>query len=331
MKIYLIRDVAFEQEIFDEIYLFLKSTTGELKFIISDEQIETITPSSHDSYFERCNKFRKENKIKKSDIVIFLSTTSYSNYFSLPDFKNNIYVKVSGWENYVDSQIRYPISIEIATNIFHLLMFKSETDVQQKTHMNEDRGCLNDYHLKTDGVVKKLKTTDLCDDCLKLLNPYIISPNIVEQIFEIADKGSVALKKVKRYLNTFDALELQIKDNHTKLYFQEPLNHALPLSPIQMTLYKYLLLNEEGVKAQHLFDIKKELFDIYFVGKISTQNKEDSETSIENLCLNASTPVSNINAKLTQALPSSIAEQYKIQNINGTYIITVDRKLVKGL
>ncbi|MBC8265408.1 MAG: hypothetical protein H8E84_00400, partial [Flavobacteriales bacterium] len=232
MKIHLIRDTYLQEEIYNEIVSFLNDSNGLMKFVGSEETYEEVKPKSHQDYYDVCNAFRRANTIKEKEIVIFLSSTSFSNFFSLTDFKKNIYVKTTSWKNFVDSQIRYPIIIEIVTNILHLLMFDDLEDVQQKTHMNKDRGCLNDYNQKLDGVKLRLKSPDLCDDCLDLINPKLISYNVLEQIFEIVDKSSIALKKIKRYFASIDLVELEIKKHHTKLYFKDPLNHTLRIPPI---------------------------------------------------------------------------------------------------
>lgn len=331
MKIHLIRDTYLQEEIYNEIVSFLKDSNGLMEFKNCDQEFEIVNSKFQQSYWDVCNSYREEKKLKGNEIVVFLSSTSYDNFFSLPDFKNNIYVKTRGWENFVDSQIRFPIVIEIVTNIFHLLLFDSLEGLQQKTHMNDDKGCLNDYTLRLTNVRLKMKTPDLCDDCMELLKPEFISPNIVEQIFKIADKASVEMRKVKRYINAFVSVDLHLKKYQTKLYFKDPLNHTLRIPPIPFTLYKYLLLHPDGVVAQNIFSIKEELFEIYYKGKISKNTEKKSINSIENLCYKTSESVSTINALISKSLPSSIAEQYKIQNIKGRYIITLDRDLVKGI
>jgi hypothetical protein len=331
MIIHLIRDKGFKEVIYNEVFEILNNSTGELKFKKWDNELDIISPKSHQDYFNVCNSFREENELN-DDIVLFLSSTSLNNYFSLPDFSNNIYVKVSGWEDFVESQIRFPIAIEIVTNIFHLLMFDSLEDLEKKTHLHENRGCINDYTLNLKDVNLKMKTPDLCDDCLKLLiNPKIISYNVVEQIFEIADKSSIELRKVKRYLSTFDTLEMEVKNDSTDLYFQTPVNHTLHLPPIEFALYKLLLIHNEGVIAQNIFNVRNELFEIYFSSGITKKDREASKLAVDSLCFNASVPVSKINKKLSKSLPSSIAKQYKIQNINGSYIVAVNRNLVIGI
>jgi hypothetical protein len=336
MKIHLIRDKGFKEVIYNEVFEILNNSTGELKFEKWDNELDIISPKSHQDYFNVCNSFREENKLK-NDVVLFLSSTSFDNYFSLPDFSNNIYVKVSGWENFVESQIRFPIAIEIVTNIFHLLMFDSLEDLKKKTHLHENRGCINDYTLNLKDVNLKMKTPDLCDDCLSLLSNNTISPNIVEQIFVIAEQASIELRKVKRYLASFDTVKLEIIERHTKLYFQSPINHAVKLEPVEFAFYKYLLQNESGVKPKDFQNYEgvshferqelNKIIDVVF--EIYQSIYGVDRNTIKNLFTNELMTVkSNINKKLKNSLPKKIYKSWEIVNENGTYKLKIDRDLL---
>ena len=98
------------------------------------------------SIFEKCNDYRKKNKIRRTDGVVLL--TNYSNdqnWFSGidPSGDLNYFVHTDQWELYIPSDPIFPIAYEIMASILRGKMFDNYSELNKYIHENP-RGCMND-------------------------------------------------------------------------------------------------------------------------------------------------------------------------------------------
>jgi len=333
MKIHLIRDIDIKEETYNEVVSFLNNSNGLMKFVGSEETYEEVKPKSHQDYFDVCNEFRKDNKIKETEIVVFLSATSH-HYFGLPDFINNIYVKTSSWSNYLDSEVRFPIINEIVTNIFHMLLFNDLNDLQRETHMDEDRGCLNDYNLNKKGVVKRMKHPKVCDDCMKLIEERKLFPAILSQIFEIVKTVSISFDNIQKHLKSLQPSTLIINGSD-KLYLPD-YNYHLGLSGIDKVAYIFFLKHQEGVRLKDIVDYKEEVKQIFCKHVNYYEDKSKDDLTVSNFCdythSSQRDRVRKIKTEFENILGSALAKHYiLLKGDEDKFRITIDRELVEGL
>ena len=235
MKIHLSRTKGYESSTLRKVWELLVLQEGPMKFYTIERPIIfEENEFEWDDLFASLKDCRTQNEIPANDILITLTELSNNrNWFSAPaeDGSNNIFIHGKGWGNFIYSDSIYPIAYEVVASILQRLLFKNELDL---VHTHDPAiGCMNDMCSWKPDVTFKLRTGDICQDCLQWAKDSGIGDDIMQQAISI-----FSLVRQKMLFSTSIQLQNEF-DSHL------PFNVAITKRKISSTsepLRKFLFL-----------------------------------------------------------------------------------------
>ena len=126
----------------------------------SYSRIERLEQYSWDDLLAPCKKYRKKHDLKKEDIVILLTDIgNHRNWFTGYDESgaSNFFVHTQMWDYYIDGDIRYPISYQIATLLLKNRMFQTPKQLFSSFHKTS-RGCMMYFCERKEEITLKMRT-----------------------------------------------------------------------------------------------------------------------------------------------------------------------------
>jgi hypothetical protein len=335
LKVYILSDTEANKELGGEVMKLLKKSKGPLSYKTSSLEIKEDTQRVMEfvDLFDICNNFRETTKaVKPKDFVILLSPNpNIKNWFSAPDFKNNIFVHTDGWDMYCKQEPKFPIAHEIISNIVHSKLFENNEDLWEGVHY-DTLGCINDYCVKKEQVIEKLKSGDVCEACkIKINDTFEDSPGFPGQIGSTLHSISKAFTRLAGIVAQKPLSRIEI--NGTKeLKFTDYNNKELQLSAICKVVYILFLKHQDGLNYNQIPDMSVEIRNLYFNHLTSRRGRNQIEITIDKMCKPLEDPdygkslngtVTNINKALKNCLGEDLAEQYLIVRDPDTFVHSI--------
>jgi hypothetical protein len=249
---------------------------------VYQEYIQKFTGSKHDiasweTMFDIAKSCRNKNKnINSEDHVIILTNTDNErNWFSANDDTNkNGFVHTDQWDYFLPGYNKiYPIAYEIIGLIIHAHMGCSYTELEKRFVHHKSIGCVSDFCRSKTEVNIKIRTGDICDNCLKALKRNVEFDNIYLLLMYLNEIREKTLWTI-RYLKINDKISninLIFQKNNIEFEFVD-YNKKMNMGkgekggPLHKAIYAYLLLHEEGLPlyAENLSDEQlEELITLY--------------------------------------------------------------------
>jgi hypothetical protein len=299
MKVHLIRSEEYSKDQYNEVINFINSFPGPVSFIPSEtlfkyddgsitlrevdekkflEQaficksvVQSIVSipserleSNWENFFETCNRYRINNNVPKSEFVILLTeVANHDNWFSAfdPLQTNNAFVHTGEWQHYIHCSEVFPVAYLISSLILQKGMFLNHEQLQNHSHL-QTLGCFNDFCANKKDIILKLRTADICLECIKLLQNKVDSA-IVNQILSIFEGVRLRLLFNQNFKQNLKPSKLIIT-NQGKFILEDYGNIEIKLRPLEKALYILFLNHPEGIRLTHLIDHKQELKELYF-------------------------------------------------------------------
>ena len=190
MQIHLLRSTDVPPQLHREVYELLDLSQGPLNVRRANAAVELPDEIlSWQLFFAQCMLFRQENNVLPEDFVVLLTTRKNDkNWFSAYDSNgsNSVFICTDDWEYYVPSEAKYPIAYEVIVNVLQKMTFSDIEETVQHAHMTP-RGCMNDMCEWKSEITFKLRTADICEDCLQLLNGQGVRSDVIQQVLVIFD------------------------------------------------------------------------------------------------------------------------------------------------
>lgn len=317
-------------------YSFKKQISSEIARFI--EAPEKLTRLKWDDIFERCQAFRKANDISEFEFVILLTDKGNEfNWFAAPNPKGGRdgFVQTSGLGFYLPGFSRASIVYLIVTHLLRHLMFSNIREMSEGVHQTSV-GCMNDFCGNKSELILKIRTADLCSDCVKRLEDKQVDPLLANQVFEIMEATRSEILFRDRYSLLKKPSRMSISGPNYKIQFPDLANIELKLDKIEKTTYLFFLGKPEGVKLNMLDEHREELTELYLkVSPTSTRDtaaKRINERTDNTNTQKISETISKIRRKINDLLGNEMAEHYIIAGANGELKkIGVDRNLVSFL
>jgi hypothetical protein len=289
-----------------------------------------------DDLFSNCEKYRKTYAIPDNDLVILLTDISNDkNWFGSVDQKmRNIFIQTSNWSTFFGAEIdsRFPIAYEVVVWILRMMMYRNRFELSEQLHA-QPKGCMMDFCEHKSQIVLKMRTADICGDCLDHIQARDINRTALNQILETMDgiRSNILFRERSSVLNRPSRLEIR---GYVKRIFLVDLGDLeVRLNPKEKTLFLFFLNHPEGVRIVDLMDHKAEILDLY-----NRFSRASTPTLIENavdLMLqptdgNINQVLTRIRSKFKQTAGDSISGYYSIEGTrNEPYKISLNRELVK--
>ena len=309
-----------------------ESLSEEAQYI---EAPQKLTRLKWEDIFDRCKLFRELYDIPDLEFVILLTDKGNEfNWFAAPDPKGgrNGFVQTSGLGFYLPGFSRASIVYLITTHLLRHHMFSDIREMSEGVHQ-KSVGCMNDFCGNKTELILKLRTADLCSDCVKRLEDKQVDPLLAAQAFEIMEamRGEILFRD--RYSLLKKPSRMNISGPNFTIKFPDLANIELKLDKIEKTIYLFFLGKPKGVKLNMLDEHREELTELYL--KVSpTSDRVTATRRINERTDNAHTQkisetISKIRKKINDLLGNEMGEHYIIAGANGELKkIGVDRNLI---
>jgi hypothetical protein len=287
-------------------------------------------------FFEICKDWRKAKKVSNDDYVFLL--TNHGNkddYFSWTDEKLGDYFihspELGKYFNNPKNQ-HFATVYEIITCILISLMYDTQEEILNAAHQKA-RGCPLDFCDDKEDIVLKIRTGDVCYDCLSRIKDRGVNPLFLGVIFNKMEEIRKALifREREDLIEFNSPLRIIYGKNDSKIEFTELPGVTMNFDDLQTTIY-CLILKNKSIGVQSFLTVEDEFRRLYILIKnidltakeiansIKTwTNPDNSEIIIQN--------VSKMNTKLNTLLGKNLASNYLIKNNKGKYSIGLNKSL----
>ena len=177
-------------------------------------------------------------------------------------------------------------------------------------------------------ITLKIRTADLCPDCLNIIKSKDVPFNFLNQVFSLWEeiRKNIAFRERAEFLNRMG--RMIINPPRKTLLFPDYGDIVVKLQPKEMAFYQLFISEPYGINLHNLIDHAMTLKDYYF--KITGN---DDIAAIENIyAINdnvASQLISKTNKKLVDNLGETLASYYTIEKtMNEPHKIRINREYV---
>ena len=369
MNIHIIRDGIVDPAVYADVLAILQSAPGPMNFIqgedmaLHEQGFEELEIENHniqqskesydedysmsvitepwkiaytwDDLFSICRNYRVSKGIHDADSVILLTEHGNElNWFgSAEERANNFFIQTSQWSRFFGNNVeqRLPLAYEVAAWLLRKRMFDTWREVNALLH-EKPIGCMNDFCRNKEEVTLKIRTGDVCPDCLAQLQRRDVHPTIVRQAFHIMDHVRSGLTWKQRTDFLRQPSRLEVRGPLMKLYLLDAGGLEVRLNPLERALYLLILERTEGINLNYLDAERDKLLEKYT--RFATQGNEATHRrTIDSLCNlqeNArNITLSRIKRKFIDSMGSELAMHYIPENNGaGVYRIPLDREFV---
>ena len=289
---------------------------------------------SWDDLFGVCIQYRMDNKIPADEQVFLLTDKkNEENWFGAADKRtlNNYFVDCSDWHYYFKGfDIRFPITYCIAGWLMRKVIFSSADEMLSALHM-ESIGCLMDFCQEKKEIALKMRTADICDQCLSYSEKNDSNRVYMNQLMKIMDgvRSNLMFRERSKYLRTNSRLEF--RGMMHKMYLTDLGDLQVNLNPKERALYMVYLKHPEGIRMAELIDFRNELKQYYaFFSNMWDNSQIDSAIDLLTNALeqNFMQVLSRIRRKFRETVGGEQYKTYSIESHDGIYKISLDRELI---
>ena len=349
MNVHIIRDEHCPLAVYQNVFDKLSKSAGLIRFVKSkddaliqddtDDMFDEKERKSINKYhflsfsqlYDICENYRKKHNIDTNDHVFLLSgANNYQNWFSNMDHeRNNYFVQVTEWELFFGAEIEvsFILCYQVMAWLLKRKLFSSETEVKAAVH-TKARGCMMDFCQEKRDITLKIRTADLCPDCLNIIKSKDVPFNFLNQVFSLWEeiRKNIIFRERAEFLNRTG--RMIINPPKKTLFFPDYGDIVVRLQPKEMAFYQLFISEASGINMNSLIDHAKTLKHYYF--KI-TGNDDIAATS-NIYAINDNVPsqlLSNINRKLVGNLGKTLASCYIIERTyNEPHKIRINREYV---
>ena len=290
---------------------------------------------SWDTFFAACIDYRRKHQIPEKDLVILLTNFSNDkNWFAgIDSTMKNYFIQSSNWHHYFGNSIdsRFPIAYEIVIWLLRSQMFQNRQEIMDGVHKGSS-GCMMDFCENKKEIVLKMRTADICNDCLRVIQLREVDRPFARQVLDTMDgiRQHMMFRERSEFLNSPSKME--IRGFMKRIFLKDLGDLEMQLNPKEKTIYLFFLKHPEGVRIVDLIDHKTEISHFYetFTNSYDTSQIEQAI----NLLLdptegNINQVFSRIRAKFKSAVGTRLSNLYTIEGNPGEpFKINLNRELV---
>lgn len=344
IQVHLIRDSLCADNIYRDVFQKLRSTKGLITFSnslneLGDSYPEVIYPDKGEliylnftDFYEICEAYRTKHAIPKEDHIFLLTGANNSlNWFANMDHDgHNYFIQTTEWELFFGDRIEAnnPIAYEVMAWLVRRKMFENEGDMMDNIHLSP-RGCLMDFCQNKKDIILKMRTADVCPECLETIRDRDISIKFLNQVFTLWEdiRKNIVFRERTDFLSIRGRLVIDINERTLSFPDYDNINFTLP--PRELTFYLMYLQEINGIRLVNLIDHLETLKHIY-----SSLTPNDDEQIIRGW-LNPmgnvpSQIISKINRIIKGNLGENIADYFTIRRTgrDESHRISIDREFV---
>jgi hypothetical protein len=330
--------IDFEQEeIFRRFYedeeAFSKMTEPpSYGLISSDARISFpayVKTASWSTFFSKCETYRTCNSIPENEMVLMLTEVGNKyNWFATLDKSNpnNGFVHTADWDMFLSCPKQFPIAYEVIALLLHRFSFDAQKPITEQAHARAI-GCVSDLCMEKKDIILKMRTADVCGDCMTKLKERMPMQDIIHAL-GIMDSLRLKMLYAQNFKQHVELSEVYIDPRNNKIYLPGFSNIEIKLRPLEKTLYFLFIRYPNGLFLSDLPNHRDELTDIYeHISHTGTrvEMRERINDLVNVLSNSASEKISRIKRAFEEAIGPDLAKHYYIQGGNG------ERKRVEKL
>jgi hypothetical protein len=290
---------------------------------------------SWDTFFAACIDYRRKHNIPEKDLVILLTDFSNEqNWFAgIDSTMKNYFIQTSNWHHFLGNSIdsRFPIAYEIVVWLLRSQMFQNRQEIMDGVHKGST-GCMMDFCENKKDIVLKMRTADICNDCLAVIQNREVDRPFARQVLDSMDgiRQHMMFRERSEFLNSPSKME--IRGFMKRIFLKDLGDLEIQLNPKEKTIYLFFLNHPEGVRIVDLIDHKTEISHFYETFTNSYETVQIGQAI--NLLLdptegNINQVLSRIRAKFKSAVGIKLSNFYTIEgNPGDSFKIHLNRELV---
>ena len=283
--------------------------------------------------FSKTKDYRKKHQIPENELVILLTNTANeNNWFATLDPRNPIngFIHCDDWNYFINCPIEFPIAYEVVALSLRRNLYQFPENLNNLVH-HHPRGCLNDFCENKRDIILKLRTGDICSDCLSSLIKFQIPQTEINHGLDLFARFRERMLFAQNAQRNKSVSPLLINKRH-QIFLPDYENIEIKFTPLEKTLYFLFLKHPEGILMSNLFEHRQELNDIYteIYSRGTLKEMERSIQDLSNATKNsASEKISSIKRKFTDSIGKNLIEPYIIKGPNAEpRKIDLDRQLL---
>ena len=314
MKIYLFTINSAHKELLKNTFDKLVEFNGQFEFVLNaeyDYNIEDKNFNSFESLFDICKDFRDNKKIEKTDVAILISPLSFSEYFSSFEHNSrNIFICTENWQLFSNADKPLLIAHQAIENILQCL-----SGFKVKNAHNPSIGCINDMCIDKKEITLKLRTADICPECIQLfLQGGVTNTMLFESMkfLESLRKDFLLQNSYHKNLNPLNLTCKKNKKGNLEIYIGEQL---IKFTKTELFLYYVLCMGKE--KGNNFFRINEKEISLWDIQNLNNISQIDTNLYFGgNVFSRIAKNKTCINNKLNEALGVNLASFYIIKKRN---------------
>ncbi|MFO0414395.1 MAG: hypothetical protein ACK50E_01990 [Bacteroidota bacterium] len=285
--------------------------------------------------FSSVQEYRERYAIPEQQFALLLTpTANIKNWFALLDENEpyNGFIHTDEWEHFIQCDPSFPIAFEVVALALQRYIFESYSQIRERTH-ELAIGCVSDLCMKKSDIILKMRTADVCADCMRRLEQSLSLPEI-HHALAVMESLRMKMLFAQNFRQKCPPSKMVIRRNG-RIYLPDYGNIEIKIPTLEKALYILFLRHPEGIYLSTLNEYRQELSDIY--SRISSRGlMEDMRRRIDEMTNvlrdQTSIKISRIKKAFTDALGNSLAEHYIIQGENAERkSIRLDRGIVENM
>jgi len=285
--------------------------------------------------FSELQKHRQTYKVPDGEFLILLTPVANDkNWFAMLDEKNpyNGFIHTEDWRHYLSCDPAIPIAFEVITLMLQRYIFESENRISTIAHKNPI-GCISDLCLYKTEIILKMRTADICQPCLTLLNGRISMPEI-HHALAVLESLRVKMLYAQNFRQNCPPSKIVIRPGG-RIFLPDYNNIEIRLPTLEKVVYLLFLRHPEGIFLSSMVDFREELIGIYrgiaSRGRIEDINRRITELT-NRLNEQMSIKISRIKKAFIDTIGESLADYYIIKGANAEKRnIRLERAMVEDL
>lgn len=276
--------------------------------------------------FREVDGYRRRFAILPGEFVILLTpVANRKNWFALLDqqMPYNGFIHTDDWEFYIPCDPAFPIAFEVMALILQKHIFRDYSEIERLSH-ERAIGCISDLCMKKSDIILKMRTADICPDCMELIQAQLSMPEI-HHALSIMESLRIKMLFSQHFKQSSPPSRVEIRRNG-KIHLTDYGQIEIRMPTLEKAVYLLFLKHPEGLYITELSEHRAELISIYahlsmrggmreIVDRIDNITKQirEVEDATNILRDKLSVIISRIKKSFVDAIGHSLASHYFIQ------------------